>query len=265
MMTGADEVLLERHGHVAVVRLNRAERSNAITPAMAGLLVDQLRAVSADDELRALVLASSGSVFCAGADRTVLRGALSVPVDDGPIRAFYDVVAALRAVPVPLLAAVEGAAVGAGLNLVLACDVVVAGAAASFDSRFLRIGLHPGGGHTWLLRHALGAQQAAKLVLLGGPIDSAEAERIGLVTTVTSAGEAEAKALELATVAARTERELLVEAKNSLTVAADVGFESALEHELRRQLYLLGRPGIRESMAQALGFGSEATPGESVT
>jgi enoyl-CoA hydratase len=250
-----NEVLVEHHGQIAVIRLNRARHGNAITPEMAAHLLEALAEISADERVLALILASSGKVFSAGADRSVLRSALSTPVDTAPIRRFYDVIAALRAVPVPLIAAVEGAAVGAGLNLVLACDLCVAGENATFDSRFLRIGLHPGGGHTWLLSRALGRQQAARLLLFGGALTADVAQDIGLAAVVTTPGSAEEEALRLCSQAARTDRELLVEAKASLNASLELTFAAASDRELERQLHLLGRPATRQALAAALGAG----------
>src|SRR5690606_30490026 len=82
--------------------------------------------------------------------------------------------------PLPTIAAVNGPAVGAGMNLALACDVRLAGQSARFDTRFLQLGVHPGGGHTWMMRNAVGPQAAAAMVLFGEVLDGAEAERCGL-------------------------------------------------------------------------------------
>jgi enoyl-CoA hydratase len=250
-----NEVLVERRAKIAVIRLNRARHGNAITAEMAAQLLDMLAEISADERVLAVVLASSGRVFSAGADRSVLRSALSTPVDAAPIRRFYEVIAALRAVPVPLVAAVEGAAVGAGLNLVLACDVCVAGGNATFDSRFLRVGLHPGGAHTWLLTRALGRPQAARLVLFGGALTADAAQDIGLAAAVTAPGCAEEEALRLCAQTAQTDRELLMEAKASLNASLELTFAAASDRELERQLHLLGRPTTRQALAAALGPG----------
>ena len=102
-------------------------------------------------------------------------------VSDGPgLRTIYEGFLRVARCPLPTLAAVNGAAVGAGMNLALACDVRLAARRARFDTRFLQIGLHPGGGHTWLLRRIVGPQAAAAAVLFGEVLDGPEAERVGL-------------------------------------------------------------------------------------
>ena len=166
---------------VKVVTLNDPDRRNAMGAQMA----EELRrtvAQSDGDGTRALVITGAGTAFCAGADLPELFGDRDRPVArthaalQEYYRAFLDV-AALRC---PTIAAVNGPAVGAGLNLAMACDIRVAGRDATFGATFTRIGLHPGGGATWFLVRAMGASRALHTLLLGTTLDADQAVRWGL-------------------------------------------------------------------------------------
>src|SRR5690606_25054318 len=143
-------------------------------------LVDEIvaafDAIEGDDGVGAVVVTGAPPAFCAGA----ALGDLDGTQREG-LRRIYEGFLRVARSPLPTIAAVNGAAVGAGMNLALACDVRVAGARARFDTRFLQLGIHPGGGHTWMLQRAVGLQAAAAMVLFGEVLDGAEAERIGLV------------------------------------------------------------------------------------
>jgi enoyl-CoA hydratase len=136
--------------------------------------------------------------------------------------------------PLPTIAAVNGAAVGAGLNLALACDVRLAGPKARFDARFLPLGLHPGGGYTWMAQRVLGYQRAAALTLFGEVVDAEEAVRIGLVHRV--ADDVRAAAVEMAARAAGLPRDLAVTTKATMRLTAAMATqEQAVEVEVRAQ------------------------------
>src|SRR6185369_15651977 len=124
----------------------------------------------------ALVVTGAAPAFCAGANLGNLGSA------EGPgLRTIYEGFLRIARTPLPTLAAVNGAAVGAGMNMALGCDVRVAARRARFDTRFLQLGIHPGGGHTWMLRRIVGPQAAFAGVVFGEVMDGTEAERIGLV------------------------------------------------------------------------------------
>jgi enoyl-CoA hydratase len=136
--------------------------------------------------------------------------------------------------PLPTVAAVNGAAVGAGLNLALACDLRLAGPRARFDARFLPLGLHPGGGYTWMAHRVLGAQGAAALTLFGEVVDAAEAVQIGLVHRV--ADDVVAAAVELAARAAAAPRHLVRTTKATMRLTASMATQAeAVEVEVRAQ------------------------------
>ena len=164
---------------VAVLTLSHPARRNALNIALSALLAEAVQAAADDPEVGAIVVTGEDPAFCAGGDLAELATA-------GPaqLKTVYAGFLALADCPLPTIAAVNGAAVGAGLNLALATDLRLAGPRASFDSRFLQLGLHPGGGYTWMAQRVLGPQGAAAMTLFGEAVDAAEAERIGLVHRV---------------------------------------------------------------------------------
>ena len=145
---------------------------------------------------RALVVCADPPVFCAGGSLASLRERTAPLVDS------YRGFRALLAAPVPTVAAVAGLAIGAGVNLPLCCDVVLVSPSARFDPRFLDVGIHPGGGHLWLLQQRVGRQGAAALVLMGDVLDGAEAVEHGLAWRCVAEDELEPAAVALATRAA---------------------------------------------------------------
>jgi enoyl-CoA hydratase len=152
--------------------------------------------------------------------------------------------------PLPTIAAVNGAAVGAGMNLALGCDVRLGSRRAKFDSRFLQIGIHPGGGHTWMLRRAVGPQATFASVVFGEVIDAAEAERIGLVHRCYDEDQLLPAAQEMAARAAAAPRELLIEMKRTIQEMADVRTHpEAVDRELTPQVWSTRQPWFAERLA----------------
>jgi enoyl-CoA hydratase len=151
--------------------------------------------------------------------------------------------------PLPTVAAVNGPAVGAGLNLALACDLRIAARSARFESRFTDLALHPGGGHTWMLRQLLGPQGAAALVLCGEALDGEAAVAHGLAWSVVDDGELMDEALRLASRATRAPREMVGRLKATLRAMASVTeHEDAVERELEAQLWSVGQPAFKERL-----------------
>ncbi|UMG91590.1 enoyl-CoA hydratase-related protein [Nocardioides sp. TF02-7] len=178
-MTG---VQLSIAGSVAIVTLDDPDRRNVLSPELVAGLAAAFDEAEADERVRAAVVAAEGRAFCAGAELdTLLRAADG---DFGPVEAVYD--GFLRVLHSPLLTigAVGGPAVGAGMNLALACDLRIAGPRASFDTRFAQLRLHPGGGHMYLLQRAVGYQQAAAACLLSQTWSAEDARRVGFVLDV---------------------------------------------------------------------------------
>src|SRR5688572_28966195 len=135
------------------------------------------------------------------------------------------------------------------MNLALACDVRLAGASARFDTRFLQLGIHPGGGHTWMLRRAVGPQAAAALVLFGETLDAAEAERVGLVWRTVPDGDLLATAQSMAAKAASAPHELLRRTKATIADMADIAdHDAAVARELDPQVWSIGQPEFQERL-----------------
>lgn len=197
-------VTLTADGALRTITLDAPERRNALDRP----LLDELRAaieqVGADDEARALVVTGAGTAFCAGADLESLFGDRTRPVEvlREDLMGIYGSFLGLRDLTIPTVAAVQGAAVGAGLNIALACDVIVAGPRAGFGPTFSRIGLHPGGGCTWMLTQRIGTANTLAALYAGDVIDAETALRLGIAQEL--ADDPAARARELAS--AWTER-----------------------------------------------------------
>lgn len=169
---------------VATLTLNRPERLNSFTDAMHVEVRDALAHAAADPAVRVLVLTGAGRGFCAGqdlSDRKVAPGSEAVDLGDSIERNYKPLVLALRSLPKPVIGAVNGVAAGAGANVALACDVVVAARSASFIQAFCRLGLVPDAGGTYFLTRALGAPRAMGLALFGDKLSAEQAEQWGLI------------------------------------------------------------------------------------
>jgi 2-(1,2-epoxy-1,2-dihydrophenyl)acetyl-CoA isomerase len=193
--TEGPPVLISRNGAIATVTFNRAARKNALDGQAWRLLDAAIRDLAADDDVRAVILTGAGGNFCAGAD---LSGRSA---DEHPLsrmRLVGNIALALTNLPKPVIAKVDGVAVGAGWNLALACDFVVASPAARFCQIFARRGLSIDLGGSWLLPRIAGLQQAKRLAMLAEMISAEEALSLGLVTWVKPATEIDGFAAELA-------------------------------------------------------------------
>lgn len=230
---------------VGVVTLDAPERRNAFDLALCDAVVTTLDALEADESVGALVITGAPPAFCAGADLSHLG-------ESGRegLLAIYEGFLRVARSPLPTVAAVNGPAVGAGMNLALACDVRIAGRSARFDTRFLQLGIHPGGGHTWMLRRIAGPQAAAAMVLFGEVADGEEAARVGLAWRCVDDDRLLDEALDLARRAASTPRDLLGRAKVTIDAMSEVAdHESAVLRELGDQVWSVQQPAFAERLA----------------
>lgn len=231
---------------VAVVTVDDPDRRNAITPAMVDELVGAFDQLEADDGVGAIVVTGAPPAFCAGADLSHLGAS---PSNRG-MRGIYEAFLRVGRSPLPTVAAVNGAAVGAGVNLALCCDVRLAGRRARFDTRFLQLGLHPGGGHTWMMRRSMGPQGALATVLFGEVVDGAEAERTGLVWRCVDDEALLEAAATLAGRAAAAPAGLARRVKATLSTMAGVAtHDEAVDVELEAQLWSMAQPEFAERLA----------------
>ncbi|TFV59697.1 enoyl-CoA hydratase [Mycobacterium sp. PS03-16] len=246
----SDSVLVQVDDHVALITVNDPDRRNAVTFEMSAALRAAVDAAEADPGVHAVIVTGAGKAFCAGADLTALGEA----TEDG-LRKIYDGFLAVAHCTLPTIAAVNGAAVGAGLNLALAADVRIAGRHALFDPRFQTLGIHPGGGATWMLQRAVGPQVARASLLFGMRFDAQAAVRHGLALEVADDPVAAARAL--AAGPAGAPRDVVLATKASMRATANPGavdtdqHRSAVDIELGPQARSIESPEFAQRLAAA--------------
>ncbi len=249
-------ILYGSRAGIARLTLNRPDRLNSFNDAMHAEVRDALAAVRGDASARVLLLTGAGRGFCAGqdlSDRAVAPG--SAPVDLGASieRNYRPLVLALRSLPVPTVCAVNGVAAGAGANLALACDLVVATASASFIQAFCKIGLIPDSGGTYFLPRLVGTARAIGLAMLGDKVSAAQAADWGLIwQAVDDAAFAETVEKLVAHLAAAPTRGL-VAARRAIHASAANGLEAQLDLERDLQRELGFGEDYREGVAAFLG------------
>jgi enoyl-CoA hydratase len=238
-------VLLDKSDGVATITLNNPGERNTLTAPMVAEIIAAMDDIEADEKIGAVVVTGAAPAFCAGAN----LGNLAEATGDS-LKNIYEGFLRIAYSPLPTLAAVNGAAVGAGMNLALGCDVRVAARRAKFDTRFLQIGIHPGGGHTWMLRRIAGPQAAMASVIFGEILDGAEAERIGLAWKCVDDDQLMTYAHEMAARAASRPRELLKVTKRTIQDMAHVSeHPAAVERELDPQVWSTRQPWFAEMLA----------------
>lgn len=252
---------VERRDRVAVLTLDDPDRRNALTAGLVYEIVSAVDELEGDDGVGALVVTGAPPAFCSGADvgsLAAMSGQSEGSDSDASLPSIYEGFLRFYRCTLPTVAAVNGPAVGAGLNLALACDVRVASPAARFDCRFARIGLHPGGGHTRLLTEAVGPQAAAAMVLAGESPDGDRAAEIGLAWRCVDAGALLDEATRLAARAADVPRELARRVKASLRETPRLAnLDDAVALELERQRWSLEQGFFAEQRAKSQARRSE--------
>lgn len=231
MTSIAEELLSEKRGSTLWLSLNRPERRNALTVDLVRQLADAVIESGRDSDVRSIALTGAGTVFCAGGDLTDLsavadRGARAVT--DVIYLQFQRLVRALAEVPFPVIAAVNGPALGAGLDLAMACDLRVSSADAVFASSWISVGLVPGMGGAHLLSRAIGSTRASEMVLLGERISPELALDWGLVNKVVPAELLHESVDAMAANLAKFSLPALKSSKESLRRALSSGFEQEL-------------------------------------
>jgi len=242
-------VLVEKHPGYRQITLNRPDRLNALNAAMHGALVAALAEAEADPECRAILVTGAGRGFCAGQD----LGDVAVK-DDGPpdlkevLERYNTLVRKLRGLAMPVVCAVNGVAAGAGANLALACDIVLAAKSANFIQAFARIGLIPDCGGTWFLPRLVGTARARALAMLAEPLPAATAAEWGLIWQMVEddrlIAEAQALAARLATQATTA----LALMKRALDAAATNPLDRQLDLERDLQAEAGASPDHREGV-----------------
>ena len=229
-------ILVEMHAGYRQITLNRPERLNALTVAMANALLAALDAAEAETSCRALLLTGAGRGFCAGQDLAAIADL--PPAEIGHLLDHYhELIRRLRASPLPVICAVNGVAAGAGANLALACDIVLAAKSASFVEAFARVGLVPDCGGTWFLPRLVGVARARALALLAEPLPAATAAAWGLIWQAVEDDRLMAAAHALAARLAAGPSAALALTKRALDTAAanDLDRQLDVERDLQQE------------------------------
>ncbi len=230
----ADLVESSRDGYVALLRLNRPEARNALSPEVMEKLAGELERLDPDPEVRCIVIAGSDEVFAAGADIKAMSKRSFAEALRHPAASFWRRLAAIKT---PMIAAVSGYALGGGCELALACDMIVADEGATFGQPEINLGIIPGGGGTQRLARVLGKQRAMEYVLTGRRFDAETAHRLGLVNRVAGEGDWLEQAMALAREVAAKPPIASRLAKQAVVVAEETALSPGLESE--RRLYEL--------------------------
>lgn len=238
-MMSYETILLDRQGPVSVIRLNRPDRLNAFGGPMREEILEAIEAIRADESVRVLVFTGEGRGFCAGGDIENLKR-LRVEGDEAGFRAVLEkgqrIGQTLRALPIPVIAAVNGPCAGAGFSFSLACDIRIASDRATFGPSFALIGLHPDWGGSFFLPRLVGAARACELVFSGHMISADEALRCGLVNRVVAHEDLMPSTQELASRMAANPPGVLRLAKQSIYQSLTSTVEAAFDRETEAQM-----------------------------
>ncbi len=259
-MTRDALVLRERREAVAILTLNRPDKRNALNAALRAELIGALDDLGGDDAVRVIVLTGAGDrAFVAGADVTEFAGrdvAAQATAMQG--RRVYDVVAACER---PLVAAINGACLGGGLELALACDIRIASSSARFGQPEVNLGLIPGGGATQRLPRVVGLGAALRLILTGEPVDAAEALRMGLVEEVTEPEDCLERAVAVAERIARNSPVAVAAARRATRAALGLPLAAGLDLERAAFLAAFAAEDRAEGIAAFLEKRQPVFPG----
>ncbi|MEO8132750.1 MAG: 2-(1,2-epoxy-1,2-dihydrophenyl)acetyl-CoA isomerase PaaG [Betaproteobacteria bacterium] len=245
-------IIAEAAGGVHTITLNRPDRLNSFTDAMHAELREALAAVAADRAARVLVITGAGRGFCAGqdlGDRAVEPGAAPPDLGETIGRNYLPLVHTLRKLPVPVIAAVNGVAAGAGANIALACDIVIAAESASFIQAFCKIGLIPDSGGTWFLPRLVGSARATGLAMLGDKLPAKQAAEWGLIWRCVPDAELASTVAGMAQQFAAAPTLGLAGTKAALQASADNDLAAQLELERDVQRELGRSDDYREGVA----------------
>ncbi len=246
-------VLVTTDGAWRTLTLNRPAALNAFTAAMHGELLPALQAAASDSRVRAVLITGAGRGFCAGQDLSdpAMLGAASEGPDVGDFvtRYYLPLAQRVRTMPVPVIAVVNGVAAGAGANLALCCDMVIAARSASFIQAFSRIGLVPDCGGTWLLPRLVGRARALGLALTGDKLPAEEAERIGLIWRCVDDAALMDSARTLAEKLSLLPSRALAETRHLIDSAMPMDFGAALAQEAAMQQVLGHSADFAEGVA----------------
>ena len=249
-------IKVDTEGGVGWIRFNRPDKMNAIAAVTRAQLGEAIKQAERDDAIRVVVLTGSGRAFCSGADVTEMAegSGMRTPEDVGNVlrNEYMPMLTRLRTMPKPVIAAMNGPAVGIGASYALACDIRIATPEAYLLEAFINIGLAPDGGVSWLLPRLAGTGVAYWMLFAGRPLAAADAERLGVINRMVPAEQLDEVVRELATHLASQPRGALAAAKRAVNHALDSTFEQALEFESYLQEAQAASPEFAEGVASFL-------------
>lgn len=251
-----DDVQVERKGEIGIVRLNRPDRANSVTPAVVTELGDVVEAMCADDAVRAVVITGTGKVFCAGADVQEMYDVYRADGPDGLMAYLGDVwmpavqhtVRRLWGATKPTVAAMNGAATAGGLDFALTCDIRVAAGGARFGESYVNLGMVPVAGGAYLLPSLVGRATGTMLLATGRLVDAEEALRIGLVDEVCENDQLMDRACTVAEQLAHGPADTFARTKGVVRLATTPELHAALDASLRANIDLIAHGEVRERM-----------------
>lgn len=250
-MSRADTITVERDGNLGWIRINRPERLNAFAGDMRDRLDAALEELDGSDAVRCVAITGVGRAFSTGGDVQVMAELARNRDSEGfaaLVRSGVRVVKRIDGMRKPVIAAVNGAAAGAGACLALACDLRIASQNATIGLTFVRVGLHPDWGGAYFLPRVIGSALAAELVMTGGMINARRAERLGLFNRVVPADELEAAVRGLAGQIAGGPPDVIADAKRTLRRSLAADLDEILEMEAAAQLRAFASPDFNEGV-----------------
>jgi len=243
----APVVLLEHPAEgVALVRINRPEARNALNIEVRRLIAAHLTELGEDDTTRCIVLTGNDKSFAAGADIKEMAG---VGTMEMLARGTHKLWRAMAACPKPVIAAVNGFALGGGCELAMICDIIIAGESAKFGQPEVKIGIIPGGGATQRLTRAVGKYKAMRYILTGDPFSAKEACDMGLVSEITADADVEKRAVEMAQQIAALPPLAILQAKEAVMRGMDAALDTGLALETKSAQILFASQDQKEGMA----------------
>ncbi|CAA6604503.1 enoyl-CoA hydratase-isomerase [Rhodospirillaceae bacterium LM-1] len=240
------ELIVERHDDgVALLRLNRPEAKNALNMALRNQLAEQVSALAADPAIRVLVVTGNADVFAAGADLAEMAEAGAIDILQRQTHLLWRAIAQC---PKPMIAAVNGFALGGGCELAMHADIIIAGSSAQFGQPEVRVGIMPGAGGTQRLLRAVGKFKAMKMLLTGKPVSAEEASAMGLVSEVVADDQVLPTALQLAKTIAALPPLAVTQIKEVVLAGMDAPLDSALALERKAFQLLFASADQKEGM-----------------
>lgn len=250
------DVEVTNEAGVRWIALDRPQSKNGLTDTVNGALIEALDGAAADKAIRCVVVTGKGGNFCSGLDlKAMAAGGMSAfdNVEEHLRKYFHGLIRAVRRVEKPVIALVDGAAVGYGCDLALACDLRIGTERTRFGEVFVKRGLMPDGGGTWSLPRLVGVGKALELMFTGDLVGSDEALRLGLVTRVIPSAEAERQTWEFAKRIAAGPPLVHAWVKRAVYAAQATDLDAALENEVRGQMQLLRSKDFLEGIAAFFG------------